>query len=167
MGTSPKSSPQGGKPWLHLLEGKTWPCLEKSCLTCSFSGAAPHTAAGQGFVVPWAATVPQPRHLVSSTEGFWVVCSLLGSVLPACSLTFPCPSGDHFGEPPSAGYSRTEPPGCWRHPGRAVQGPCCDHLSSAGSLLRPPLFHRLLEVQDDSFRWRLPLLPTAEEGCWV
>lgn len=45
--------------WLHLLEGKTRPCLDKSCSTGSFSGAAPHTAAGQRLVAPWAATVPQ------------------------------------------------------------------------------------------------------------
>lgn len=42
-------------------------------------------------MVPWLPQSlrllePCPRHLLSSTEGFWVVSSLLGSVLPACFL---------------------------------------------------------------------------------
>lgn len=103
------------------VESPGCPCqrerLGKSCSTGSCSGAAPHTAAGQGLVTPWAATVPQaagalPQAPPPPPRVFeWRVLCGEGSTRPlAGSVTFPCPSGDPLGEPPSAGYSRTEPP---------------------------------------------------------
>lgn len=92
LGISPKSSPQNGNPWLQLLEGQTRPCPGKSCSAGSCTGAAPHTArTGQelcflGLPQPLRLLEPCPRHLLSSAQGFWVACSLLGRVPPSCSL---------------------------------------------------------------------------------
>lgn len=56
--TSSKGTPQRGKPWPHLLEGKTWLCLGRSCSAGFWVWAVPQAAAGQHLAVPHTATNP-------------------------------------------------------------------------------------------------------------
>lgn len=114
MGISSKSSPQSGKPWLHLPEGKTgqellnrfllWGCSSHCSRTGACGSLGCHCPSGCWSPAPGTSS-PPPRVFE------WRVLCGEGSTRPlAGSVTFPCPSGDPLGEPPSAGYSRTEPP---------------------------------------------------------
>lgn len=91
LGTSPKSSPQGGKPWLHLLEGKTWPCPGKSCSQVPALGLLLTPQQGQGL---WLLGLPRSLGLLSPAPGTssppprpfgWRVLCWGVSCPPACS----------------------------------------------------------------------------------
>lgn len=78
--TSSKGMPQSGKPWLHLLEGKTQLCPGRSCLT----GTNPHGS--------WS---PAPGTFCPPLRAFGWCVSLPGRIPPClfpCSTTFPCRS---------------------------------------------------------------------------